>query len=495
MNFSSQLHQIGYGNQTFQVQTVLPTVQGGFNEENLQEGDIAYAINGTRLDYQNGITLDSFLTNQTSLKVSPGDTLQLTCYNTTNNEFYERELTLGHRSWVGFTYVNDSDTSIQVTDVYTYIEGGNNIGNIPVGAIISEVNGTKLDYPNGITFEYLLTQTQPPYQLELKAENGTSYMVNVNYNPLAATAFLFQDIFLGIQYEQINSSAIEISIVLKNDIENGINEGNIPEGAIITAVNGILIDLTNSSFSQWLENEFNPKIGEVLMFTDNHGESYSLLVGNVPVLSVFIGIISNNYWLPRNFIGRFLGEQFPLKFDMFLYYTWIVAFSLAIFNLLPIAIFDGGRLVKELIDKIFGTEYDPEAQKKLHYLYDPEEPDQHLMTHNITEIISVKRLDPINPERTTPTKGEINLDNFSATAMSFEPIDNYNNDFIDKIHLSQAEEITEGTLIQVEIKYIQDLKAPIKDKVSKWISWTMGSILLASFAISVIKFGKTFFWL
>ncbi|MCK4798051.1 MAG: site-2 protease family protein, partial [Spirochaetes bacterium] len=189
------------------------------------------------------------------------------------------------------------------------------------------------------------------------------------------------------------------------------------------------------------------------------------------------------------------GEQFPLKFDMFLYYTWIVAFSLAIFNLLPIAIFDGGRLVKELIDKIFGTEYDPEAQKKLHYLYDPEEPDQHLMTHNITEIISVKRLDPINPERTTPTKGEINLDNFSATAMSFEPIDNYNNDFIDKIHLSQAEEITEGTLIQVEIKYIQDLKAPIKDKVSKWISWTMGSILLASFAISVIKFGKTFFWL
>ena len=49
--------------------------------------------------------------------------------------------------------------------------------------------------------------------------------------------------------------------------------------------------------------------------------------------------------------------------------------------------------------------------------------------------------------------------------------------------------------IEVEIEYEQDLKEIPKKRIYRVISSIMGVILIASFIISIIKFGNSLFWL
>lgn len=497
LTLSPYLSQIGYSNTTFKVETVLSAEEGGFNDGNIEIGDIAYSINGTRLDYDQGLTLEAFLANETDFKFSIGDSMVITCIDPKTRDFYNRTISLGHRAFVGLITESVNNTMFRVNQVYTFEEGGNNFGKIPQGVVINKVNGIDLDYNEGITFEWLLTQQVPPYQMNLTSTNGTIYEINVNFQPKAAGAYLFNEIFLGILFEVVSNNKIEITEVLRNETEYGINEGNMPENTIITHINGININLESETFPEWLNDNINPNINDVLIFTSEDGTNYSMIVGDIPVIPVYIGIISSPYSLPQNFLGRLFGGNFPAQFEMFLTYTLVVAFSLALFNLLPTAIFDGGRMMKEIIELIIGKEEKPGETKKLHYLYDPEEKDQHLMLHNISKILSLKRLDPKeNPQNDGPTpRGKINPENYNETSLEFEAIDEYQNGYFERVKPLNSDDLAPKTLMQVEVEYISDLKAPLKKKIYRSISWLVGGLVLASFILSIVKFGNTFFWL
>lgn len=497
MSSFPQIMSLSYESASFQVTGVVPAEMGGFNEENLEIGDIVYEINGTTVDSNNAASLTDILSNRTALQCSAEDTLLLTCYDPENKSFYEKEVILGFRPFVGFEYQFYNNTAINITSIIPTLEGGgNNEGLIPLNSIITKIGNLTFNNDTGNTLEQILIQQKPNYKINLTSDTNEVYEINVNYIPAVPGAHVFHDVYTGLNLSKVDNFSLNVTNVFKNATESGINEGSILEGVIIEKINGISLNLTNYSFKEFVKSFINPKAGDVLIFTDNEGQNYSILTSEIPVIPVFIGLTSETYWIPKNGIGRLFGGQFPIEFYTFLYYTFLIMFSLAIFNLLPTTIFDGGRLVKEIISLLFGNKnYNLNARKRLHYEFSEKDQKQHLMTQGIHKIIAARELIPVNSEEKSKA---INLEDestFELRELEYTPHDTSTDGFIDTIEIKADEALKNKSLIEVEIEYEQDLKEPIKKKVYKSISWAIGLILLASFAISIIKFNNTLFWL
>ncbi|MHA1563469.1 MAG: site-2 protease family protein, partial [Promethearchaeota archaeon] len=319
--------KVGYYSEGFQVTNVLSYNDGGFNENNLENGDIVYKINNTIVDINDNANLNDILMNRTGLNCSIGDQLEFTCINRSTGEEYIRDVTLGFNSFVGFNWVQLNNTAINITHVYSWIEAGNNYNLDLEGKIIVKINETLINYQNNQTFEVFLTQNKPSYKINITTDEGESYEIFVDFNSYIPGAHLLNDIYLGL-----------------NDIESGINEGRIPENTIITKINGIQISLANQSFKEFFTKNFSPKPGDTLNFTDEYENNYILLVAEKPIIPVFIGINTQSYWVPSNWLGRLVGGLFPHEINLFFTFTFMISFSLALFNLLPISIFDGGRM-------------------------------------------------------------------------------------------------------------------------------------------------------
>ncbi|MHA1646648.1 MAG: site-2 protease family protein, partial [Promethearchaeota archaeon] len=263
INFYPAISSIAYTGQSDRITSVLSQDSGGFNENNIEIGDIIYQINGTIADSNKRKGLSNVLANETALSIKPGDTLNLTCWDAKNNSYYERNIVLGFRSFAGIAIQKVSNSEFNVTTVYPALNGGNNENNIPVGTIIKSFNSTLVDYANHQTFEKFLSTHEPNYTVNLTAVNGTSYEIQVNYFPKAPGAYIFKDIFLGLNYQQLSVNSVKITNVFKNNTEYGINEKHIEENTVITAVNGIHLDLSNQTFAEFIETEINPQSGDV----------------------------------------------------------------------------------------------------------------------------------------------------------------------------------------------------------------------------------------
>ena len=495
--------KVGYYSEGIQVNYVLPYDEGGFNENNLEIGDIVYKINNTIVDNNNNANLNDILMNKTSLNCSIGDQLEFTCINRTTGEEYVRDVTLGFNSFVGFDWVQLSNTAINITKVYSWIEAGNNYNLDLKGKIIVKINETLINYQNNQTFEVYLTQNKPSYKLNITSDIGESYEIIVDFYSNIPGAHLLNDIYLGLNIEKNSDNSVNITEVFNNESESGINEGRIFESTIITKINGIQITLTNQSFKEFFTSNFSPKPGDTLIFTDEKEKNYTLFASEKPIIPVFIGIQTQSYWVPSNWLGRLIGGLFPNEINLFFYFTFMISFSLALFNLLPISIFDGGRMMKEIIHLAIGTKnVDKKAKKKLLYEYDVEESKQHLFTHSINEVIRVREIIPM--ENTLINKnesdnyGEIEKRDgkaFKGRDLIYKTHDTSNDGFIDTVEINDDQNIEKKRIIEVEIEYEQDLKETLKKRLYRLISSILGVVLVASFIISIIKFGNSLFWL
>jgi membrane-associated protease RseP (regulator of RpoE activity) len=490
LNSFPQVMQIGYETNSFQVSHVISANEGGFNEGAIENGDIVYMINGTLVDRYAGTSLEQILANQTAnLNCSVGDTLEFTCYDPETRDYYTRNVVLGFRSFVGFSIEQVNLTAFRVVYVYTTLEGGNNYGLITENSTIIAFDNIFVDYGQNQTFSRYLTEREPGYTVNLTSDQGEIFKINVNYQPKAAGAYLLQHGYLGINIEQHSNNSFIIADILSNTTEYGVNEGRIPVGVIITTVNGINIALENETFQEFMENNFSPRPGDILIFTDSQDTNYSLIISNIPIIPVFIGISSESYWIPSNWFGRLLGGYFPDEISQFLYYTLMITFSLALFNLLPIGIFDGGRLVKELIHMKIGTKIKKGTKKKVKYYFDENSPTQHLMTHNIEEILAVEIL--TESQVVEDPQHEL----LPKIPVEFQPLDSTGTGIIDSVILLNLESIPHESLIEVSLNYEEDLLASKKKHIYQGISWIAGAMLIASFVISIVKFNDTFFWL
>ncbi len=495
--------KVGYYSEGFQIQNVLSINEGGFNENNLENGDIVYKINDTLVDINNNANLNDILMNKTDLKCSIGDQLVFTCIDNKTGEEYIRNVILGFNSYVGFDWEQLNNTAINITNVNSWLRAGNNYNLDLKGIIIVKINETLINYQNNQTLEVFLSQKKPNYKLNITSDKGESYEIYVDFYSYTPGAHLLNDIYLGLNIEKFSDNSVNITEVFKNETESGLNEGRIPENIIITKINGIQISLTNQSFKEFFTTNLSPKPGDTIIFTDDDGNNYTLFSTEKPVIPVFIGINTQSYWVPSNWLGRLVGGLFPNEIYLFFMFTFMISLSLALFNLLPISIFDGGRMVKELIHLVIGTkEVDKNAKKKLFYEYDVKEAKQHLFTHSINEVIKVRELlldeKPLINKDKAENYGEIEKDDRKTIPyrdLLFKPLDTSEDGFIDTIELNDDQKIDNKAKIEVEIEYEQDLKEIPKQRIYRWISSIMGVVLIASFIISFIKFGKTLFWL
>jgi hypothetical protein len=244
-----------YSVQIAQMQT---QAQGGFNYGNLTIGDVLVGIKEGSgdyvyldygsyiyINYNTGVSLNDVLTNQSSISCAVGDVLTFKTYNPSSNIEQEKNITLGPRYYYGIEFEKYNDSAIIITKIDSESEGGNNYNkSLAENLIITEVNGTAINYTSGETLEMFLT----------------------NFN-----------------LKELNLTAADSS-VYSLDIE----------------VSGVFIGLQYGSF----------------------------------------------YWMYNNPIGKLFGPGWP----DFIYreFVWLftIAFSIVLFNMLPLPIFDGDRVLK-----------------------------------------------------------------------------------------------------------------------------------------------------
>ncbi|MHA1794899.1 MAG: M50 family metallopeptidase, partial [Promethearchaeota archaeon] len=353
----------------------------------------------------------------------------------------------------------------------------------------------------------------PNYELILTDSCGENTSIDVNFEPRIATAYSLRNIFVGINFTKVNSTHIQISRVLSNQTEGGVNEGRINEGILITHVNGIALNLTSQSFREFVDSIIKPKVGDILVVTDITGQNYTLNTVAIPVNPIYIGFNSQTYGVPKNWVGQITGPNFPIHYYQFLFYTWMISFSLALFNLLPAGIFDGGRMMKEVIAKIIGEKYHPKTKKKLKYEFNPKQPQQHLYTHNIRKILSCcispssdsnqrskDNSKTKNPSLDQSQKQHDSIESASIKANSelnldYIALDTAEDGFLDTIEIRSKPLPAPKTIIEVEVEFDLDEREKLKKRVFRIISWITGGVIIASLIISLIKFNNTLFWL
>lgn len=481
LNFTTLIFPF-YGPRVFQIDYVSYPYEGGYNYYNLIEGDVVVAINETLIDIDNEVNLNNILTNKTQIKCSVGDSLNFTIYNVNSNSYLYKSVILGIYNFIGISYENISNGELKINQVYSALQGGNNYDkNLTVGTLITKINGTQVDVSKNITIDYTLTQVQPGDYLNLTANNGVSYLLDVDAVPLVPGAFIFENLYMGILYEDLGNNDIHISKVFNNLTESGINEGILKEGDQILEVEGIDIQSNEHSFKNIIDNlTLNPS--EPINFKIKRDQEILEINANtleIPTKSVKIGIFSNeNYWIPKNFFSIWFSGTFPFYLLRQLLWFFVVAFSVTLFNMLPLPIFDGDRIVKEIINKIIGEKYDSTEKKTEEFYYKREKKEYPLNQYRINKINSLK----LKSE-----EGEIiiGLDNYDL-------IDGTGDGFKDVLVLTfpETSKIKEKSILEVNYEYQFDSKSPIKKKIINSIRLIITLAFLANIILSFMRFGN-----
>jgi len=480
LNFTTLISPF-YGPRVFQIDYVSYPYEGGYNYNNLIEGDVVVAINETLIDIDNGVYLDNILTNKTQIKCSVGDSLNFTIYNVGSNSYLYKSVILGIYNFIGISYENISNGELRINQIYSVLQGGNNYDkNLTVGTIITKINGTQVDVSNNITIDYILTQVQLGDYLNLTTDNGVSYLLDVDAVPLVPGAFIFENLYMGILYEDLGSNDIHISKVFNNLTESGINEGILKEGDQILEVEGIDIQSNEHSFKNIIDNlTLNPS--EPINFKIKRDQEILEINANtleIPTKSVKIGIFSNeNYWIPKNFLSIWFSGIFPFYLLRQLLWFFVVSFSVTLFNMLPLPIFDGDRIIKEIINKIIGEKYDSTENKTEEFYYKHEKKEYALNKYRINQINSLKlKVD----------EGEIIIspDKYHLT-------DGTGDGFMDvlTLNLPETSKIKENSIFEVSYEYKFDSKSPTKKKLINSIRLIITFAFLANIILSFMRFG------
>lgn len=484
MNFSAILTPF-YGPEVFQVDYTLTSIQGGYNDGNVFIGDKVYAINNTVINVRNGISLTAILNNKTdAIKCSVGDTLNFSVIDTTG-ERQNRIVTLGYHFFLGFNYKfsEENDSIIEITEVFEKIRGGNNFDALSVGMKFISIDGFDFNATEGNTPEsYLKSQTEEK-MANLTTITDQNISIHIDYYPLAAGAYEFRSFYTGIFFEKLSFEKVKVTRVLKNSTETGLNEDLILEEDVITKVNGIKLNLSDGvSFEQFLVTEVRLIINnntEVIFTVNPNGIEQEInrtvIFKPMQKSSVYIGIGTSPYWIPKNWFSSMLGGVFPIWLEREFMFFFIIALSVTMFNMLPLPIFDGNRVIKEIINSIIGSKFERGKTKRIMLNFSQSEADYHLKTYNITRIQNV----------------EVKLDSQSDYELNYKAKDTIGDDFVDTISfdIENPKLPPTGTTIEVIVEHDQDQKAPLKRKIMNLIGIGILIIVVMNFIMSYVLFG------
>ncbi|MHA1733850.1 MAG: site-2 protease family protein [Promethearchaeota archaeon] len=483
-----------FGPHVSRITRVLTGAEGGYNEGVVQTGEVILAVGGVAVDRDSGVDLPSILSNQTGAKFTPGTTTNLTLFSPSTGETFNKTVTLGPRTFLGIATEKVNNSAIRVTDVYSTLQGGNNDGKIPAGTVVTRFNGTQIDFGANQTLERFLLGVYPPSQVLLTAINGTEYRLKVDYFPRLPAAHQFDNFYLGFVVEEKDGNPSEVVVSHLVNVTDLDPDNKLEVNDIIVAVNGSHFSTEGLTFEDLLRDVISPEPGDELLFQLEDGSVKRVLVQKVPVISIFVGIQSEDYWIPKNFLAGTLGGTFPTVFLRQTVYFWIVAFSLTLFNMLPFPIFDGDRIVKEVLSGIFGTNYKKQRKRDAQLVYKSSSTEYMFPDLEVEEVHSVVVVDT----GTTLKEGtDYELtggseDSTIKNTISLAPL-------VERQRESNQEQegvtmLEDGMKISIDYEYWEDEKWPLKRRILTGMRAFSAVILLGNFVLSFWKLGVVAFW-
>ncbi|MHA1682540.1 MAG: site-2 protease family protein [Promethearchaeota archaeon] len=198
----------------------------------------------------------------------------------------------------------------------------------------------------------------------------------------------------------------------------------------------------------------------------------------------FIGVQTEFYWPPRNWLGRLLGGTFPNTLSIEIYWTFVIAISVTLFNMLPLVVFDGDKVVYEILNHFIKSK----PQKK-----------------NLKESIEVRGKDfklfqfrPVQIEVIEKIVMHIPLDNgeYEQTVLEefkdYQLVDSNGDGVVDHATFEIREEsIPTGAILEAEYSAIVDAKKKVKNTIMNIIRFATLTIIALNFIISGLTIGFT----
>ncbi|MFW9988618.1 MAG: site-2 protease family protein [Candidatus Odinarchaeota archaeon] len=381
----------------------------------------------------------------------------------------------------------------QVTQVYSVVtesDGGINEENLAKGDIILAIKkkGTEDD-------EFISLNNYEERTLSDILNNRTSLQCSIGdnltfkiYNPSMDSyseknVTLGPRYYLGILYEYTSNTTLKITKIYS--IKEGGNNynKNLTVGLNITKINGIPINLTSGETLGKALTLFN--LNKINFSTDS--ETYIL---DVNTIGVQIGIYSNSYFMHKNEVAKFFTSFWPEFWLREIAWLFIIAFSVTILNTLPIPIFDGDRIVKELLNWGFGEEYKTTRKKKERIKFKKDDLDLNLSEYRVEKIEYVKIL--MGNQNNTRDLPEIIL-----PEDKYGLIDKIGDGFKDTLSLNLPEQnkLEENSIIEVSYEYWYDEKRKIKNMILNILRYFSLFIFAGNMILSFIKFGGILFWM
>jgi membrane-associated protease RseP (regulator of RpoE activity) len=355
----------------------------------------------------------------------------------------------------------------QVYNVMKVQEGGYNYGNITAGDKIIAIRGTDdptqsytyLDYYDGPSLEDVLNTYTVGDNLTLKTHtNGGGYKEkNITLGPK-----------IPLRYTYINISAIRINYNYTTNEEVNIT---------ITKINGIDIN-KSAGITFWSFRTKYTLDNITLSATNGRTYTYKIKDGEP-----YVGVTSVVTYMYKNDFGKILTNFFPEFISREIFWLFLIAFSVTLFNMLPLPIFDGDRMVKELVHWVVGEKYEEKGEKEERFIYDSESDELELSEYRVEKINYVKFTWGENQQK-KENKITLGEDNYKL-------IDKIGDGFKSTISLDlhADSKIKEGAEISVSYTYWKDTKTQLKKNIVNGIRIITLVIVGLNFLISIMKFG------
>ncbi len=374
----------------------------------------------------------------------------------------------------------------QVTQVYSVLpaqDGGFNHGNLESQDAIVAIKNSQdpdadflnLDLNQGITLTSVLSNTT-----KVKFSIGDNLTFRT-YNPVTdlssrKNVTVGPRYNIGIRYEYIpNGTGLRITYNYSSNSETNI---------LITQVNGTAIDKLSGDTLELVLTNFNLK---AINLTSDMGTDYIL---DVEVVGVFIGVQSTYYWMHKNDFAKFFTSNWPDFWLKELVWLFMISFSITLFNMMPLPIFDGDRFVKELVNWIFGVNYKSKRKKKDRLIYKGTDTECKLTEYRVENIESVKIL------LKDAQKGDPNSEILLGKD-NYELIDKIGDGFKDTVlvTLPETTKLKKKSVFEISYEYLHDDKRKIKSIVINTIRIIAFGLIIGNFILSFMNFGFNLFWI
>jgi len=254
-------------------------------------------------------------------------------------------------------------------------------------------------------------------------------------------------------------------------------------GLNITKVNNISINRINGDTLEKALTEFN-------LNTINLSTASDTYILDVEVSGVKIGIYTYSYFMHKNDLAKFFTSSWPEFLYLEIIWLLLIAFSITLFNMLPLPVFDGDRVVKELINWGIGEKYTSIRKKKEKFYFKKADKNYELSEYRVEKINSINIIMK-DPSRL------IEPSTIKLSEEKFEMIDKIGDGFKDTVLLNLPEDtkLTEDTIVEISYEYSYDEKRKIKSIILNSLRAITLFIILGNFILSFVKFGGLIFWI